>query len=70
MAERIQGRGAAFNPANRFEILRLDDLSDEMEGVQAGKIPTIYYKDSSRSILAKNDSPDVPFTFSVNPYRG
>jgi DNA repair photolyase len=70
MAERIQGRGAAFNPGNRFEILRIDDLSDELEGVPTSKIPTIYYKDSSRSILAKNDSPDVPFTFSVNPYRG
>jgi DNA repair photolyase len=33
-------------------------------------VPTIYYRDASRSILSKNDSPDIPFTFSINPYRG
>ena len=39
MPERIQGRGAAFNPGNRFETLKIDDLSDEMEGTPSGKIP-------------------------------
>jgi len=33
-------------------------------------VTTEYYIDSSRSILAKNDSPDINFTFSINPYRG
>jgi DNA repair photolyase len=70
MAEKVQGRGAAFNPGNRFERLHIDEQSDEMEGREQKKVPTIYYYDSSRSILARNDSPDVPFTFSVNPYRG
>ncbi len=70
MSERIQGRGVGFNPGNRFETLRIDDVSGEMEGVIPEKIQTIYFKDTTRSILAKNDSPDVPFTFSVNPYRG
>ncbi|HET6266089.1 MAG TPA: hypothetical protein VFG11_00100, partial [Acidobacteriota bacterium] len=71
MAEKVQGRGSAFNPGNRFERLHIDDLSDEMrEEAAPTKIETLYFHDSSRSILARNDSPDIPFTFSVNPYRG
>jgi DNA repair photolyase len=70
MADRIQGRGASYNPGNRFEKLHLDELSDEMGKAHEEKVQTQYFRDSSRSILAKNDSPDVPFTFSVNPYRG
>lgn len=70
MSERIQGRAAAFNPANRFERLSIDDHSDDAENPYPESIKTTYYRDSTRSILAKNDSPDIPFTFSVNPYRG
>lgn len=70
MADRIQGRGASYNPGNRFEKLHLDELSDEMEKPHEERVQTTYFRDSSRTILAKNDSPDVPFTFSVNPYRG
>ena len=33
-------------------------------------MPTILYRDTSRSILAENESPDVGFRFSLNPYRG
>src|SRR4029453_9449744 len=36
----------------------------------AGEVPTTYYRDASRSVLAENDSPDVGFRFSLNPYRG
>lgn len=71
MGTRIQGRGSAYNPGNRFERLMLDEQSDEFrEEARGNKIETIYYGDASRSILAKNDSPDIPFTYSVNPYRG
>ncbi len=34
------------------------------------RIPTEFFVDSSRSILAHNDSPDIPFRYSINPYRG
>jgi DNA repair photolyase len=67
----IRGRGAADNPANRFEKLAFEhdgDLLDE-EGAPA-KIATTYLKDSSRSIIVRNDSPDVGFEFSINVYRG
>jgi DNA repair photolyase len=34
------------------------------------RVPTLYLRDDSRSIVARNDSPDVPFEVSINPYRG
>jgi DNA repair photolyase len=67
MSAPIRGRGAAFNPPNRFERLYIDS-AEEAGGERS--IPTEYFVDSTRSILAKNDSPDVPFTYSINPYRG
>ena len=62
------GRAAAYNPPNRFERLHVEPC--EEDGADRPAVPTEFFVDSSRTILAKNDSPDVPFTFSVNPYRG
>jgi DNA repair photolyase len=61
------GRGAGFNPPNRFERLHVEPLDEVEPGAHP---PTEFFIDSSKSILAKNDSPDVPFTYSINPYRG
>lgn len=65
----IRGRGAAHNPPNRFETLSLvpDPEAAEPNDI---KPPTQFLKDPSRSILSRNDSPDVGFEVSVNPYRG
>ncbi len=69
-----KGRAAGFNPANRFGRVHLEPLPIEMEndeydsGLRA--VPTRFFPDTSKSILAKNDSPDLPFTYSINPYRG
>jgi DNA repair photolyase len=60
---RRKGRGAAANPANRFETLHTE-LDDQ------GKVATRFLRDASRSIIARNESPDIPFDSSVNPYRG
>ncbi len=60
-----RGRGAGYNPQNRFE-----KLSYSAEEAPADRVETVLYRDSSKSVLAKNDSPDVPFTYSINPYRG
>jgi DNA repair photolyase len=60
-----RGRGAASNPANRFERI---DLVWEEPG--PGKVGTVLLRDVSRSVVARNDSPDVPFDVSLNPYRG
>jgi DNA repair photolyase len=62
-----RGRGAGFNPPNRFERLHLETLEEAEPGAPR---PTEFYVDSTKSILSKNDSPDVPFTYSINPYRG
>lgn len=51
------------NPWSRHEHVWLDDIPP----------PTVafeIYEDDSRSILSKNESPDIPFRWSINPYRG
>lgn len=67
----IRGRAAADNPANRFEKLAFEHDGDHLddEGIPAAP-ETAYLKDSSRSIIVKNDSPDVGFEYSINAYRG
>jgi DNA repair photolyase len=70
-----KGRGASFNPKNRFETLATEkaptDLAEYFEDPEEGRsILTKFYIDHTRSILAKNDSPDLGFTYSINPYRG
>lgn len=60
------GRGAASNPKNRFEKLEVS-LDQEPE---ARKLRTEFLRDDSRSIISYNDSPDVGFSASINPYRG
>jgi len=64
----MKGRGASWNPQNRFETLAyvIDDEAERDENAPK----TIYLRDPSRSIIATNDSPDVGFEASINPYRG
>ena len=70
MARRIRGRGAAFNTPNRFEELSREALPPGEYDEPARGVPTRFFTDTSRTILARNDSPDLPFTWSINPYRG
>ncbi len=64
-----RGRGAVSNPAGRFE--RLAVVADsEADGAAPSAVPTLFLRDSSRSVVSRNDSPDVPFEHSLNPYRG
>ena len=64
----LRGRGADGDPPNRF--LRLSVEPDPEFAPEAGSRPTEYYLDASRSVLTRNQSPDVPFDWSLNPYRG
>ncbi len=69
------GRGAQSNPDNRFHKLHLqaeyDQLADDDELLSAAKkVTTDYFEDASQSILSENNSPDIPFRYSLNPYRG
>jgi DNA repair photolyase len=64
-------RAASFNPPNRFENRTLEPLDVDMTyDDDPPPLPTVFYKDASKSILARNDSPDLPFEYSINPYRG
>jgi DNA repair photolyase len=74
-SERLPGRGTAENPENRYERIHVDVDYDDCEWDEelrerAQRPPTLFYRDSSRSVLAENESPDVGFRFSLNPYRG
>lgn len=71
----VRGRGATANPVGRFEKLNVlwnpdfDWYDEDHDGVPK-QVPTEVFHDTTRSIIAKNDSPDVGFEYSVNPYRG
>ena len=72
MRSDLPGRGTSSNPPNRYEPLHVEldpDADVDFEG-GGDPSPTIFYRDASRTVLAENDSPDVGFRFSLNPYRG
>jgi DNA repair photolyase len=65
------GRGASGNPANRFEALHLElDPVEPNENEERPQAKTQFFRDHTKTILARNNSPDVCFERSVNPYRG
>ena len=65
----IVGRGAAANPKNRFERIEVQPDPGKTDAEEP-RPETVYLRDHSRSIIARNDSPDIGFDASVNPYRG
>lgn len=70
----LAARGAAFNPANRFERLFVDFAPDaEANALAAAERPALrtqFFKDHASSIITHNTSPDLGFAASLNPYRG
>jgi DNA repair photolyase len=72
MAEIIKGRGTSLKPPGRFEsrdTRRVDDgwgtVEEELPPLQTTVTP-----ERAKSIISRNDSPDINFTQSINPYRG
>ena len=69
-----KGRGATLNPKARFERFGVEAFDDgwrSLEQVLSAPPPsTEIFSDSSRTVISSNDSPDIPFNKSVNPYRG
>lgn len=71
---RSAGRGSPLSPPNRFDRLHVEpddehrDPHDPDEGVSNPQ--TVFYDDSSRSVVSENDSPDIGLRYSLNPYRG
>ena len=62
-------RGAVENPPNRFEQITLEPDADW--NPEDDVLPrTQFFKDLSQSVISRNDSPDIGFRASLNPYRG
>ncbi len=71
MVGAIKGRGALSQPPGRFDKLTKTLEHDgwyEEEGPE--KLETIVLPDPARSIISRNNSPDIGFSQSINPYRG
>ena len=68
----IKGRGTAINPPNRFEAARVEAFDDgwDLPEEDSARPQTTLMRDNTRTIIARNDSPDLPFSQSINPYRG
>jgi DNA repair photolyase len=74
-----KGRGATFNPENRFRREQreaVDDgwaaprFADAGDDEELPPLKTVVRIQPARTIIARNDSPDIPFTQSINPYQG
>lgn len=67
--------GSQLDPPNRFEQLHLEiepeaqQWDEELRRRQEQR-PIEYLSDASQSIVSENNSPDIPFRYSLNPYRG
>src|SRR3954451_5659872 len=68
-----KGRGAASNDTARFERVQrvaFDDGWGHVEDDQPPRVETRFDIDATRTIIARNDSPDIGFDRSINPYQG
>ena len=66
------GRGAVSNPAGRFESTQTEAVDDGWGSLDEELPPlaTVVQPEPARSIISRNDSPDISFDQSINPYRG
>ena len=71
MRSPIRGRGAADNDAGRFESRRVGAEDDGWWREESSAAPATEVRaEIARRIISRNDSPDLPFSQSINPYRG
>jgi len=76
VAAPAKGRGATFNPANRFRREQREPVDDgwvtapEDGASEPPPLQTTVRIVPARTIISRNDSPDIPFTQSINPYQG
>lgn len=63
-----KGRGSLGNPSNRFDRIEFEPTGEEIaEGISP---KTSFFRDTAKSLITYNDSPDVGFNAGINPYRG
>jgi DNA repair photolyase len=72
---RYVGRGSNLAPPNRFESIRHEAdweqlAADDERLADERRVPTVFLPDNAATIIRENDSPDIPFRYSINPYRG
>ena len=67
-----KGRGAVSNMQGRFEVNAREAYDDgwEREEEEVAPFKTQVTDETAKSILSRNQSPDLPFGVSLNPYRG
>jgi DNA repair photolyase len=68
-----KGRGAVSKVGGRYEAqgrVRIDDGWGVDPDSELPPLRTTLQEDASRTVIARNDSPDIPFAQSINPYRG
>ena len=74
--EALRGRGAASRLAHRFSVDSRDawddgwDSLETMHGERPVRVATQVSFEDAKSVITRNDSPDIPFDASINPYRG
>jgi DNA repair photolyase len=69
----MQRRGTELNPRNRFVpiSIEVDEYCDpDHDPGEERSLKTQWYWDETKSIVSENESPDIPYRYSVNPYRG
>jgi DNA repair photolyase len=69
--DRRRGRGAGLNPSGRFEPLQRETFDDGWQTLE--ELPpfkTEVHVEKPRTAITRNESPDIPFDRSINPYRG
>jgi DNA repair photolyase len=68
----IRGRGATLNPDGRFEAVQTETFDDGWDSLADApdRLPTTLHAEFVRRLINRNDSPDIPFRNSINPYRG
>ena len=70
-AERRRGRGARSNRVGRYESEQREAFDDGWESLgELEAFKTDVREEVAKSIIARNDSPDISFDQSINPYRG
>lgn len=68
----IKGRGAVSTPEGRFEPLATERIDDGWDMIEEDLPPlkTTVTAEAVKTIISRNNSPDIPFEQSINPYRG
>ena len=67
----LKGRGALSNPQGRFDRTGLEAIDDGWYQDEApASVATSLQPDRARGVITTNDSPDIGFDYSINPYRG